>query len=92
MVYLGMDMANLINLFNPELIAIGGEPTNMSEGLFEPVRRAIERRAFPAAAKAAQVVPAELGNDVGRAEHGGSGYGPDSIDSTADLTRQYEGN
>jgi glucokinase len=65
MTYLGMGMANLVNLFNPELIVIGGGLTNMGEGLFGPVRRAIERRAFPAAARAAQVVPAELGDDVG---------------------------
>jgi glucokinase len=65
MAYLGVGMANLVNLFNPELIVIGGGLTNMGEGLFGPVRRAIERRAFPAAAKAVQVVPAELGDDVG---------------------------
>jgi glucokinase len=65
MTYLGVGMASLVNLFNPELIVIGGGLTNMGEGLFGPVRRAIERRAFPAAARAVQVVPAELGDDVG---------------------------
>jgi predicted NBD/HSP70 family sugar kinase len=55
----------LVNLFNPKLIVIGGGLTNMGEGLFGPVRRAIERRAFPAAARAVNVVPAELGDDVG---------------------------
>ena len=65
MTYLGVGMANLVNLFNPELIVIGGGLTNMGEGLFGPVRRAIERRAFPAAVRAVKVVPAELGDDVG---------------------------
>ena len=65
MTYLGVGMANLVNLFNPELIVIGGGLTNMGEGLFGPVRRAIERRAFPAAVRAVRVVPAELGDDVG---------------------------
>lgn len=65
MAYLGVGMASLVNLFNPELIVIGGGLTNMGEGLFGPVRRAIERRAFPAAARAVRVVPAELGDDVG---------------------------
>ena len=65
MTYLGVGMASLVNLFNPELIVIGGGLTNMGEGLFGPVRRAIERRAFPAAARAVKVVPAELGDDVG---------------------------
>jgi glucokinase len=65
MTYLGVGMANLVNLFNPELIVIGGGLTNMGEGLFGPVRRAIEQRAFPAAVRAVKVVPAELGDDVG---------------------------
>jgi glucokinase len=65
MVYLGVGMANLVNLFNPELIVIGGGLTNMGERLFGPVRRAIERRAFPAPAGVVKVVPAELGDDVG---------------------------
>jgi glucokinase len=65
MTYLGVGMASLVNLFNPELIVIGGGLTNMGEGLFGPVRRAIERRAFTAAARAVNVVPAELGDDVG---------------------------
>ena len=65
MAYLGVGMASLVNLFNPELIVIGGGLTNMGEGLFEPVQRAIERRAFPAAARAVKVVPAALGDDVG---------------------------
>ena len=63
--YLSVGMASLVNLFNPELIVIGGGLTNLGDGLFGPVRRAIERRAFPAAARAVKVVPAELGGDVG---------------------------
>lgn len=65
MAYLGVGMANLVNLFNPELIVIGGGLTHLGEKLFGPVRRAIERRAFPAAARVVRVVPAQLGDDVG---------------------------
>ncbi len=65
MAYLGVGMANLVNLFNPELIVIGGGLTKLGEELFGPVRRAIERRAFPAAARVVHVVPAQLGDDVG---------------------------
>lgn len=63
--YLGVGMANLVNLFNPELIVIGGGLTNMGDPLFDSVRRVIDRRAFPAAAQAVKVVPAYLGEDVG---------------------------
>ena len=65
MTYLGVGMANLVNLLNPELIVIGGGLTKMGERLFGPVRRTIDRRAFRAAAQAAKVVPAQLGDDVG---------------------------
>ncbi len=63
--YLGIGMANLVNLFNPQVIVIGGGLTNIGEALFEPVRRAIDRHAFPAPAQAVRVVRAELGDDVG---------------------------
>ncbi len=63
--YLGIGIANLVNLFNPELIVIGGGLTNLGERLFGPVRRAIDRNAFPSAAQAVHVVAAELGDDVG---------------------------
>ncbi len=63
--YLGIGMANLVNLFNPELIVIGGGLANIGEKLLEPVQRAIRRHAYAALAQAVQVVPAELGDDVG---------------------------
>ena len=63
--YLGIGMANLVNLFNPQLIVIGGGLVNIGETLFGSVRRVIDRRPFRAAAQAVRVVPAELGDDVG---------------------------
>jgi len=63
--YLGIGMANLVNLFNPQLIVIGGGLTNIGELLFGPVRRAIGRRTFPTPARAVRVVRAELGDNVG---------------------------
>jgi glucokinase len=65
MSYLGVGMANLVNLFNPQLIVIGGGLTKMGSRLFDPVRRIIDRRAFSTAAQAARVVPAQLGDDAG---------------------------
>ena len=63
--YLGIGMANLVNLFNPQLIVIGGGLTNIGEPLFGPVRRVIARRAFRTPARVVQVVRAELGDHVG---------------------------
>jgi glucokinase len=63
--YLGIGMANLVNLFNPQIIIIGGGLANIGDALFEPVRRVITQRAFRAAAETVRVVPAELGSNVG---------------------------
>jgi glucokinase len=63
--YLGIGMANLVNLFNPQLIVIGGGLANIGERLLEPVQRAIARCAFPTPAQMVRVVPAELGDNVG---------------------------
>jgi glucokinase len=65
MTYLGVGMANLVNLLNPQMIVIGGGLTKMGERLFDPVRRAIRRRAFPTAAATVQIHPSQLGDDVG---------------------------
>lgn len=65
MIYLGVGMANLVNLFNPRLLVIGGGLTKMGARLFDPVRRVIDRQAFPAAASAVEIKRAQLGDDVG---------------------------
>jgi glucokinase len=65
MSYLGVGVANLVNLLNPELIVIGGGLTNMGDALFGAVRRAVDRRTFPIAAQRVRIVPAELGDRVG---------------------------
>lgn len=63
--YLGLGLASLVNLFNPQRIVIGGGLTALGDQLFETVRRAIVRHAYPKAAQAVQVVPAALGENVG---------------------------
>jgi glucokinase len=63
--YLGIGMANLVNLFNPEMIVIGGGLSNLGDRLLDPVRRGIDLHAFPAAAREVQVTIAQLGEDVG---------------------------
>ncbi|MCP4541654.1 MAG: ROK family protein [Chloroflexi bacterium] len=63
--YLGIGIATLVNLFNPQLIVIGGGVTHIEEMLFGPVRRAINRHAFPTSAQAVRIVRAELGDDAG---------------------------
>lgn len=65
MQYLGIGMANLVNLFNPQLIVIGGGLSNLTNAMLVPVRRGIILHAFPSAAAQVQVKLAELGDQVG---------------------------
>jgi N-acetylglucosamine repressor len=44
---LGRGIANLINLFNPQLIILGGEGTRAGDWLFEPMRREIAEHTLP---------------------------------------------
>ncbi len=58
--YLGTGLANLLNIFNPDLVVIAGGVTQAGERLFEPLRREVARRAFKPAVQACQIVPGEL--------------------------------
>lgn len=61
---LGIGIANVLNLVNPELVVIGGGVAEAGDVLLEPLREAIRERAMPAAADV-EVVAAELGYDAG---------------------------
>jgi len=63
--YLGVGMVNLVNIFNPEMIIIGGGLSKMGELLLEPARQVVEQRAFPLCAGTVRIVTAELGDDAG---------------------------
>jgi len=63
--YLGMGLANLINILNPDLIAIGGGVSRAGELLFKPLREAALANSLEALARVAKIVPAQLGNDAG---------------------------
>ena len=63
--YLGIGLANLVNIFNPEMIIVGGGMAKMGDLLLESARRVVEERAFALSAQAVRIVPARLGDDVG---------------------------
>ncbi len=63
--YLGIGFANLINIFNPEIIVIGGGVSN-AWALFESkVEETIEQRAMDSLVKDVDLVVTELGSEVG---------------------------
>jgi glucokinase len=62
---LGEALAILVDLFNPEMIVVGGLAMRMGESLLAPARRALEREALPGSARICKVVPAQLGEKIG---------------------------
>jgi glucokinase len=63
--YLGIGLANLVNIFNPELIIIGGGLSKMGNMLLEPARKVIKDRAFRLPAQSVRIVRARLGSNAG---------------------------
>jgi glucokinase len=55
---LGFGLVNVIHIFNPEIIILGGGVAQMGDLLLEPARRVIEKRAMKVPRKAARIVPA----------------------------------
>ena len=63
--YLGVGLANIVNVFNPERIVIGGGLSNLGDMLLKPAIEEAERRAFKQPFQAVRFVTAELGADSG---------------------------
>jgi predicted NBD/HSP70 family sugar kinase/biotin operon repressor len=58
---IGRALATLCNLFNPEMIVVGGDLSAAGELLLDPLRQTIHRFAIPTATEQLQVVLGELG-------------------------------
>lgn len=65
--YLGMGIANIVSLLNPEIVVLGGGLFLASDLLLEPVRREFRRWAQPLAARAVRIEVSTLGEDAGLA-------------------------
>lgn len=64
-VYLGIGLANLINVLNPEVIVIGGGVVNGWELFAKHMLQQVAERAFPLPAAMVKIVRAECGDDAG---------------------------
>ncbi|HET7631866.1 MAG TPA: ROK family protein [Gemmatimonadaceae bacterium] len=63
--YLGAGVANLLNVFNPDVVVVAGGVTAAGEHLFGPLNAEVRRRAFAPAVAAARVVPGSLPGTAG---------------------------
>jgi len=63
--FLGTGVANLVNVFNPDVVVLAGGVTAAGDALFEPLRAEVRRRAFRPAVEACRIVPGSLGGYAG---------------------------
>lgn len=65
--YLALGITNLINLFQPDMLCIGGGVSNEAdEALLYPVQKLVERERYGSSRNSGlRVVKAQLGNDAG---------------------------
>lgn len=63
--YLGAGLTTLVNIFNPELIVVGGGAAAAGDLLLEPARRVLAQRALRPARDQVRILPALLGPDAG---------------------------
>jgi glucokinase len=62
---LGAGMVSLVNIFNPELIVVGGGFAAAGDLLLEPARKRVAREALSPARELVRIVRAELGTAAG---------------------------
>lgn len=64
-VAIGIGLVNIIHIFNPEMIILGGGLTQMGPMLMEPMLRIVQERAMKVPREAVRIVQAQLGANAG---------------------------
>ena len=63
--WVGLCVANLINLLNPEMVVIGGGIAQAGELILDPIRRTAYACAVRSLSRSCRIVPADLGDNAG---------------------------
>ena len=63
--YVGIGVASIINLLNPEMVVVGGGVSQAGDLIFDPIRRAARANAIKTMIDVCPIVPAKLGDDAG---------------------------
>jgi len=63
--WLGVGVANLVNMLNPDVVVIGGGVIAAGELLLEPARAVVAERALSPSKEHARIVPARFGAEAG---------------------------
>lgn len=62
--HLGVAVAGLVNLLNPEVVVLGGQMARVGDLVLAPLREAVDRCAIPSAAATVRLRTAELGESA----------------------------
>lgn len=62
---LGIGVVNVVHIFNPALVIIGGGVSNAEDLIFQPVIRIVRERVMSRLQEGLAIVPAALGDDAG---------------------------
>lgn len=65
--FLGIGIANLINIFNPQMVVIGGGVMDAWDLFIDATREEVRKRAFAYLAERTKIVPSVLGDEAGMA-------------------------
>ncbi|MCK4308391.1 MAG: ROK family protein, partial [Candidatus Atribacteria bacterium] len=63
--YLGVAIANIANILNPEMVVLAGGITNEGDKLLIPLKKEVEKRTLPSNYKSLKIVIGELGGNAG---------------------------
>src|SRR5438034_270795 len=63
--YLGVGIANMLNIVNPDVVVVAGGVTRAGDALFAPLRTEVRRRAVSQGVRAARIGPGGLSGPAG---------------------------
>jgi len=63
--HIGNALVGVVNLYNPELIIIGGGMAEAGKFVFDPIKKTLKKKAMKVQKKALKIVKAKLGNNAG---------------------------
>ena len=63
--HLGVGIANIVNVFEPEVVVVGGGAIAGGDLLLEPARAVVAERALPPSRDLVRIVPAHFGGEAG---------------------------
>ena len=63
--YLGLGVANVVNILNPRMVILGGGVMKAADLLLDGIRKTVDERAMTQLARDVQIVPGALGDQAG---------------------------